>query len=133
MAKYTLEMLAEGFEFLEGPRWHDNRLWLSDMWGETVYTLTEAGERTAVAKLPQHPSGINFLPDGRMVVVSMQDRKLMATSPDSPGHRRRLTRAQQPAMRPWAALGSLRQWPAPDGAAPHRPRAPERGADAVRR
>ena len=29
MAKYTLEMLAEGFEFLEGPRWHDNRLWLS--------------------------------------------------------------------------------------------------------
>ena len=47
------------------------------MWGETVYTLTEAGERTAVAKLPQHPSGINFLPDGRMVVVSMQDRKLM--------------------------------------------------------
>ncbi len=77
MAKYTLEMLADGFIFLEGPRWHDNQLWLSDMRGETVYTLTEAGKRSKVASFPKHPSGINFLPDGRVVIVSMQDRKLM--------------------------------------------------------
>lgn len=77
MAKYTLETLADGFVFLEGPRWHDNRLWLSDMRAETVYTVSETGKRTAIANVPQHPSGINFLPDGRVVVVSMQDRKLM--------------------------------------------------------
>ena len=77
MAKYKMETLADGFVFLEGPRWHDNLLWLSDMRGETVYTLSETGKRTAVASFPHHPSGINFLPDGRVVVVSMQDRKLM--------------------------------------------------------
>lgn len=77
MAKYKLDLLADGFIFLEGPRWHDNLLWLSDMRGETVYTLTEAGKRSKVASFPKHPSGINFLPDGRVVIVSMQDRKLM--------------------------------------------------------
>lgn len=77
MAKYKLEMLADGFIFLEGPRWHDNQLWLSDMRGETVYTLSETGKRGKVASFPKHPSGINFLPDGRVVIVSMQDRKLM--------------------------------------------------------
>lgn len=77
MTNLKLETLADGFVFLEGPRWHDNRLWLSDMWGNTVYTLTAAGKRTTVARLPNRPSGISFLPDGRMVVVSMTDRKLM--------------------------------------------------------
>lgn len=77
MAKYKLEMLADGFIFLEGPRWHDKQLWLSDMRGETVYTLSEAGKRSKVASFPNHPSGISFLPDGRVVIVSMQDRKLM--------------------------------------------------------
>ena len=77
MAKYKLEMLADGFIFLEGPRWHDKQLWLSDMRGETVYTLSEAGKRSKVASFPKHPSGISFLPDGRVVIVSMQDRKLM--------------------------------------------------------
>lgn len=82
MAKYKLEILADGFIFLEGPRWHDNRLWLSDMRGETVYTLTEAGKRSKVASFPKHPSGINFLPDGRVVIVSMQDRKLIELEAD---------------------------------------------------
>jgi sugar lactone lactonase YvrE len=77
MAKYKLETLADGFIFLEGPRWHDGQLWLSDMRGETVYTLSEAGKCSKVASFPKHPSGINFLPDGRVVIVSMQDRKLM--------------------------------------------------------
>ncbi len=82
MANYTLETLADDFVFLEGPRWHGNQLWLSDMWAHTVYTLTEAGKRTKVADFPQRPSGINFLPDGRVVVVSMADRKLMLVAAD---------------------------------------------------
>jgi sugar lactone lactonase YvrE len=77
MANYTLETLADDFVFLEGPRWHGGQLWLSDMWGNTVYTLSEAGRRGKVATLPQRPSGISFLPDGRVVVVSMVDRRLM--------------------------------------------------------
>ena len=74
---HTLETLVEGFEFLEGPRWRDGRLWISDMWGHTVHTVTEAGACALVAELPNRPSGLNFLPDGTLVAVSMADRKLM--------------------------------------------------------
>ncbi len=81
MGKHQLETLAEGFVFLEGPRWHDGRLWLSDMWGHTVYTLTESGARTEIAKLPNRPSGLGFLPDGTLIIVSMADRKLMKREP----------------------------------------------------
>ncbi|MEE2983749.1 MAG: SMP-30/gluconolactonase/LRE family protein [Pseudomonadota bacterium] len=77
MGNGELETLAEGFVFLEGPRWHDGKLWVSDMWGHTIYTLTEAGERTVIAEIPERPSGLNFLPDGTLVVVSMADRKLV--------------------------------------------------------
>ena len=75
--EHTLETLAEGFMFLEGPRWRDDRLWMSDMWGHTIYTVTEAGDCAAVAELPNRPSGLNFLADGTLVAVSMADRKLM--------------------------------------------------------
>ncbi|MCZ6893953.1 MAG: SMP-30/gluconolactonase/LRE family protein [Gammaproteobacteria bacterium] len=77
MGNAELEILAEGFVFLEGPRWHDGKLWVSDMWGHTVYTLTEAGECSVIAEIPERPSGLNFLPDGTLVVVSMADRKLV--------------------------------------------------------
>ncbi len=73
----ALETLVEGFEFLEGPRWRDGRLWMSDMWGHTIHTVTESGECTLIAELPNRPSGLNFLPDGTLVAVSMADRKLM--------------------------------------------------------
>ena len=77
MSALKLETLADDFVFLEGPRWRDGRLWLSDMWGHAVYTLSETGRRTLIANVPNRPSGLNFLPDGRLIVVSMADRKLM--------------------------------------------------------
>jgi sugar lactone lactonase YvrE len=77
MTDLTLETFAEGFVFLEGPRWHEGRLWLSDMWGHTVYALDESGAREAIANVPSRPSGLAFLPDGRRIVVSMADRRLM--------------------------------------------------------
>jgi sugar lactone lactonase YvrE len=33
MADYTPELLIDGLRFLEGPRWHEDRLWMSDMGG----------------------------------------------------------------------------------------------------
>ncbi len=77
MNKHQTQPLAEGFFFLEGPRWHQGKLWFSDMWGYKVYTLTAGGERQVVCEVPQRPSGIGFLPDGTPLIVSMADRKLM--------------------------------------------------------
>jgi sugar lactone lactonase YvrE len=77
MEQLTTQPFARDFVFLEGPRWHDGKLWVSDMFGLTVYTLTPDGQRQEFAKFPNRPSGINFLPDGSVVIVSMADRKLM--------------------------------------------------------
>ena len=69
--------LADGFVFLEGPRWRGDRLWVSDMRGHHVYTVTAGGAREQVAQVPNRPSGIGFLPDGTPLIVSMLDRKLL--------------------------------------------------------
>lgn len=77
MKKHSAQRLADGFVFLEGPRWHQDRLWFSDMWGFKVYTLTERGQREVVCEVPNRPSGLGFLPDGTLLVVSMADRRIL--------------------------------------------------------
>ena len=77
MKELNTTVFADGFVFLEGPRWRDDKLWLSDMHGHAVYTLTMDGKRTKVIDVPGQPSGIGFLPDGTPLIVSMHDRKLM--------------------------------------------------------
>ncbi len=76
MQTLTSEIVAEGFFFLEGPRWHEKRLWLSDMMGGVVYALDGGGRAEAVVAVPERPSGLGFLPDGTPLVVSMRDRHL---------------------------------------------------------
>jgi sugar lactone lactonase YvrE len=84
MVDYTPELLIDGFRFLEGPRWHEGRLWMSDMGGGQVYTLSEAGELEVVAEVPGDPSGLGFLPDGTPLIVSMQDRRLLRLKDGAP-------------------------------------------------
>lgn len=72
-----LAVLADGFTFTEGPRWHDGQLWFSDMHDSTVYRATLEGKVEAVAEVAGKPSGLGWLPDGRLLVVSMEDRRLL--------------------------------------------------------
>ncbi len=75
--------LADGFVFGEGPRWRDGALWLSDMHGEAVYSTTMSGQKTMRLALPgKQPSGLGFLPDGSVLIVSMTDRRLLRLAPD---------------------------------------------------
>ena len=76
MQTYHSTPFLDGFVFLEGPRWHADRLWVSDIWGETLYTVTEDGTHEARATLAGRPSGLGFLPDGTPLVVSMLERRL---------------------------------------------------------
>jgi sugar lactone lactonase YvrE len=78
----TFETVAGGLTFPEAPRWHDGALWLSDMHAHAVLRLEPAGTLTTVAEVPGCPSGLGFLPDGRMLVVSMHDRRVMRLDPD---------------------------------------------------
>lgn len=73
----TLDVLATGFAFPEAPRWHGGELWVSDMHGPEVLRIDAAGRISSVVTVPNLPSGLGWLPDGRLLVVSMEDRKVM--------------------------------------------------------
>jgi sugar lactone lactonase YvrE len=80
--RVKLETLLGGLCFGEGPRWRDGRLWLSDMHGYTVLTVDLDGRREDVARVDGKPSGLGWLPDGRLLVVSMHDRRLLRREAD---------------------------------------------------
>ena len=69
--------VIESLGFPEGPRWHDGRLWFSDFVSRKVHVLDPDGHAWDVVEVPNVPSGLGWLPDGRLLVVSMEDRKLM--------------------------------------------------------
>lgn len=72
-----LDVLVEGFGFVEGLRWHDGKLWFSDFLDRNVYTLDRDGEVRRRAFVWGQPSGLGFTPDGEPLVVSMFDQCLL--------------------------------------------------------
>jgi sugar lactone lactonase YvrE len=76
-------MVASGFAFLEAPRWHDDRIWFSDFYTHQVLSAREDGaDLRTEAAVPQQPGGLGWLPDGRLLVVSMRDRKVLRREAD---------------------------------------------------
>lgn len=75
-------LLLDGLAFPESPRWHNGKLWFSDMAGQQVMSVTMDGSVQVVAIVPQQPSGLGWLPDGRLIVVSMLDRRLLRLDAD---------------------------------------------------
>lgn len=69
--------LVEGLVFAEGPRWHDGKLWFSDQHAHRVMTVDLKGNTETIVEVPGQPSGLGWLPDGRLLVVSMTDRRLL--------------------------------------------------------
>lgn len=69
--------------FTECPRWHDGRLWFVDFYTHTVNSVNDDGSdlRTEL-EVPAQPSGLGWLPDGRLLVVSMKDRKVLRVEAD---------------------------------------------------
>lgn len=75
MAEFTT--LIDDLIFAEGPRWHKGKLWFSDMHDRKIWTVDIDGNKELVHEPDGDPSGLGFLPDGTLLYVSMQDRKLM--------------------------------------------------------
>jgi sugar lactone lactonase YvrE len=78
----TLKVLVDGLAFPEGPRWHDGKFFFSDMHAHQVRAVDTSGKSEVVCEVPARPSGLGWLPDGRMLVVSMRDRKLLRLDRD---------------------------------------------------
>ncbi len=79
-----LHLLLDGLDFGEGPRWHDGRLWYSDFFQHHVAAVDLDQRRQIMVELDDRPSGLGWLPDGRLLVVSMERRAVLRQEAD--GH-----------------------------------------------
>jgi sugar lactone lactonase YvrE len=77
-----LQTLLTGLVFGESPRWHDGRLWFSDMGANQVGAVDLEGNSEVVARVPAMPMGTGWLPDGRLLIVSALDGRLLRQEPD---------------------------------------------------
>ena len=76
-------VLLTGLAFGESPRWHDDRLWLSNWGAQEVVAVDVAGEAEVMARVPTTlPFCIDWDADGRLLVVSGPERKLLREQPD---------------------------------------------------
>jgi sugar lactone lactonase YvrE len=81
MARET-RVLADGFFFGEGPRWRDGRLWFGDFQARAVKSVSLAGDLRTEFEIDDQPSGMGWMPDGSLLVVSMKKRQLLRRTPD---------------------------------------------------
>lgn len=78
-----MRTVVEGLRFAEGPRWHDGRIWFSDMHDHRIVSTSLAGDlRTEALLEDDEPSGLGWLPDGRLLVVAMESQQLRRVEPD---------------------------------------------------
>ena len=78
----TPEVLMEGIVFGESPRWHDGRLWFSDWGANQVIALGTDGDHEVIATVASFPMCIDFLPDGRLLIVDSARQRLLRREPD---------------------------------------------------
>jgi sugar lactone lactonase YvrE len=77
-----LRVLLEGGAFFESPRWHEGRWWVSDFYRRTVSTVDAAGREEPVLEVEGQPSGLGWMPDGSLLVVSMRDHRILRRTAD---------------------------------------------------
>jgi sugar lactone lactonase YvrE len=72
-----MDTLLEGGSFFESPRWHDGRWWVSDFYRHRVLTVDTDGRSEDVLEVEGQPSGLGWMPDGSLLVVSMRDHRIL--------------------------------------------------------
>lgn len=83
MASTEARVVVRGMSFTECPRWHDGRLWFVDFYTGTVNSVNDDGtDLRRELEVPAQPSGLGWLPDGRLLVVSMKDRTVLRVERD---------------------------------------------------
>ena len=75
-------VLLTGIALGESPRWHDDRLWFSDWLAGEVVAVDFEGESEVIARVASFPFSIDWLPDGRLLVVSGREGLLLRAEPD---------------------------------------------------
>lgn len=77
----ALDELVAGIDFGEGPRWHQGRLWYSDFYQHEVRAVDMHGNQEVMVSSEflgeRRPSGLGWLPDGSLLIVSMVEREVL--------------------------------------------------------
>ena len=77
-----LQTLITGLALGESPRWHDDRLWFSDWGAQEVVAVDLDGKSEVIVRVPTVPFCIDWLPDGRLLIVSGREGLLLRREPD---------------------------------------------------
>ena len=77
-----LHVLMTGIAFGESPRWHDGRLWFCDWGAQELIAVDLEGKGEVIVRVPSFPFCIDWLRDGRLLIVSASDRRLLRREPD---------------------------------------------------
>jgi sugar lactone lactonase YvrE len=78
-----LQTLMTGLVVGESPRWHEGRLWLSNWGRQEIIAVDAHGKCEVMASVPTTiPFSIDWLPDGRLLVVSGPEARLLRQEPD---------------------------------------------------
>ena len=76
------QTLMTGIVFGEQPRWHEDRLWFSDWGPPEVIAVDLEGDSEVILEAPSFPCCVDWLPDGRLLLVSARDGLLLRREPD---------------------------------------------------
>jgi sugar lactone lactonase YvrE len=77
------QILLSGLVIGESPRWHEDRLWFSNWGAQEIVAVDLEGNSEVMARVPTTvPFCIDWLPDGRLVVVAGQEAQLLRGNPD---------------------------------------------------
>jgi sugar lactone lactonase YvrE len=77
-----LQTLMTDLALGESPRWHKDRLWFSNWGAQEVIAVDPEGKSEVIARVPSFSFCIDWLPDGRLLIVSASDRLLLRREPD---------------------------------------------------
>jgi sugar lactone lactonase YvrE len=77
-----MRVLYEGLAFGESPRWHGGRLWVCDWGAQELLSIGPDGAADVVARVASFPFCIDWLPDGRLLIVSAADQALLTLERD---------------------------------------------------
>ena len=76
------ETLLTDIALCESPRWHADRLWFADWGAREIVAVDVHGHRQRVTGVSSFPFSIDWLPDGRLLVVSPGTGQLLRMEPD---------------------------------------------------
>jgi sugar lactone lactonase YvrE len=79
----ALATLMSGLVVGESPRWHDGRLWFCNWGAQEVVAVDTDGRSEVMTHVPTTiPFSIDWLPDGRLLIVSGPERLILRQEPD---------------------------------------------------